>query len=1356
MHIRCNDGRWIAGMLVAVWASVTIVLPAQEPSPFKHGQELFAQQKFREAADAFGEAILADPDNSEAWRQRARCRTRLDDLKGALTDYDKSIDIDPRNASAWSSRSMIKHRLKDREGALVDVEKAIAISPNYAGAYTNRGLLRADAGDTKGAIEDYDRAIALDPKQSAPFNNRGLAKEKLNNLEGALVDYTRAVEIDPKNADAFSSRAFVSNKLGDAVAARRDYGQALAINPTHKFATEQLKKLDASSSAPVTTGNASLSNAAAPTVEFPAGDPCHAATAPNGGMPWAKSTGDPAAIPAPPAGIPAATLAPFLDFNNMSTAQFNGAASVAMEGMRIAYGEMTPDQERRFQAAWAPMFDYPAPEEVAYLNNLNPLLGQFLAGREALMRASAAAQIAAFDSALGVAASSREGYFDALAMIDRQAAVVQSLQVALADIAQRIGLLGNPPSPFDEKCKARRRHAKSLQGLKNDEVDPGAPGLWTGEFVCTSCKPCDEAAIRQHYGELESKLGMKAGAIGDVIAAHRCGPQPFEMVWRPRDPSYTSDKFMLYAIGGTYYGVHDDNWSGLALEADEKDAIIRKITFPGGYNEPSDSGRLTLRLGTGSVPRGWTPSAAAAYISTAAAIETYRDTGGPSASQWLRLHNFDFDIDGYRKTAVTIDRFNQERSRFLQAGAAFLALPESQLNSQGGNFAVFQGQFNAIAPATDSKSARDSKAADEAKADREATIAFHRSMVLLLDRNLQLEQLDFQRETDPTRRNELAFRIIQLQSDMQAEQDLIESVQTRKIVHTRSAFDEFAHDKFVSQVRIEAARADATRRIAVGVERQIELLPWELKRSMRQKARQILDPATVASGNVEKARSLADSMNEMVTGYWQGEAAREDEKAINAQEYEFYATTIVMTAGSVVMGLGGSALADAFGADAAITLWGPNLIGGIYGGGTGLIAGGPVEGIRQSLTMAAPPMQAVFDFVDGYRLGNGNPTAGWEDRLWAGAERAGFSLALGAAINVGAKLTAAGAQRFFGKESVLFRPIGTPTPTIRQQFAAAKFKQDVDDATSLINRFREQRVSYVKAQSQYPAGSPQLLEAERELQRLSASLNSSYHCKWLLKYKADPSVRREFSRLVDDSYAKTMPEMTQRLHDMGYEVSNLKFRPMRNASSAGTSSMDLDLALDEPPGLVILKNGKPVEMSVFQQDASKAMNEAYHQVTGFSGNRSEINLTTSAHAESFSNKALLNKNVNFNDLRPEDVASIGKVLQVKFDKIKDDAALSEIAKMQARCRESAKEIDNMLLKKLRQKQEVAQPGSPEATEIDGQIEYWTEMLLNFRAAGATETNPYQILEMDRLMRGRTGGKGFQEVSTDLVRTFGTR
>lgn len=73
-----------------------------------------------------------------------------------------------------------------------------------------------------------------------------------------------------------------------------------------------------------------------------------------------------------------------IDFATMTMAQYMGAISIAREGMRLIYGEMSPEEDKKFEAEWKPLFDYPCREVVDYVNQLNPLISLFLAIREAM------------------------------------------------------------------------------------------------------------------------------------------------------------------------------------------------------------------------------------------------------------------------------------------------------------------------------------------------------------------------------------------------------------------------------------------------------------------------------------------------------------------------------------------------------------------------------------------------------------------------------------------------------------------------------------------------------------------------------------------------------------------------------------------------------------------------------------------------------------------------------------------------------------------------------------------------------------------------------------------------------------
>jgi len=1198
----------------------------------------------------------------------------------------------------------------------------------------------------------------MDPKNPYALRNRSLERYYIGDFDGAIADATRSMEIDPNSADSYNNRSLALMAQGDLEAAFKDLEQALRIDPKHTYSRNNLDKLrgqmaktPASSvpeiqkksptqtPPPKPSSTLAEEEATLPQITFTTQDPCQSNQDAPTGLPW--QIPDPSPIEVPP-GIPNATLAQFLDFNTMSNLQYNGAVSVAMEGMRLIYGELTAEEEQRFQACWAPLFDFPTLDAIDYLNKLNPLLGQFLAGREAFMRAAGAYQITMYNAGLALTADLREGYFDTLAMAERQAGTLRALGAGLADIAKKIKALGNPPNPLTAKCEADRRFKRAVQSAKPAPEGPWIlEGEWAGYSESDQYSPLQPRQIVHLVFFKGGQNPMATESMHNLLGFGYAGSsQPSEINWTQTMLEGVEGDRLEYSYETTIEG-----------QLTTVRVVALRVTnslppLPDGLrNEDLDKLRLEKE------------KAIAVWEQRQSSLD-YSQIEEAKLKVALELQKFELPIE-------SMEQYLQLRFAFHLTCIDWLNNPPADLGystdwSDREDFHKRYRQFQeklASATTPNQTAAASSPAVsgptqEEIEAVKE-TIAFHQSMITILKSNLQKEIDELNLETKEPRRKQLMFRAIQLQSDIQAEQDLIASYQTGQIVHTRSAFDVMAHEQFVRKIKEEAARSDAAWKIAAGVERQIRLLPWEIQASMREKARSILDAKTIGSGNVEKARKVASSLNEIIQGHWQGVAAHEDEKAINAQEYEFYANLTVMTAGIFVVGIGSGAIVEAFGETAALSAWAPHLIGGIWGGTTGLIAGGPVEGLKNSVSWSSTVGFTAMSFLEGYEHSAADPKSTLGDRLWSGAKQAGAGYLIGRVMQFGIGLVTKGALHYYGPKNRLFKPLNWKRPTVNEQFAAAKFQKDVSDARSLIGFFKEKRLALMQARQQNPAGTPQIQQLENELKGLAASLNSSYHCKWLLKYDTHPSVQRAFTSLVDKSYEEMMPDMIRRLKAQGYDTSNIRFKPLRNASSSGSSSMDLDLALQESPGMLIRKNNKIVTLAEFQKDAQKAMNESYHSVTGFNGTRSDLALTTSSHGEAFASKRMLGENVDFSQFTEQEMRSIGSVVNVKTGKIEGDPVLGNIAKMQAKCRESAKEIENMMLKNLRQKLSKAQPGSPQYQQLQSEIRYWQDMLAKFKRIGAQTTNPYEILQLERSIRQDTGGKGTQEVIGFLAKSF---
>ena len=158
-----------------------------------------------------------------------------------------------------------------------------------------------------------------------------------------------------------------------------------------------------------------------------------------------------------------AEIPPTLYINNMTKVQYAGAVSMAMEGMRLFHGDMDEDQELLFKSRWLPLFRYPSQEIVFYVNQLNPLLLQFLTLRSALndcIEDFNATQLAVMScTEIGDA----EGVSEAMDDAAVYALAGTELNARLQLVGKKIIDLGGPPNAAGLMKKARQLHEAAFQ-----------------------------------------------------------------------------------------------------------------------------------------------------------------------------------------------------------------------------------------------------------------------------------------------------------------------------------------------------------------------------------------------------------------------------------------------------------------------------------------------------------------------------------------------------------------------------------------------------------------------------------------------------------------------------------------------------------------------------------------------------------------------------------------------------------------------------------------------------------------------------------------------------------------------------
>ncbi len=80
-----------------------------------------------------------------------------------------------QTAKEYYSLGNAKVLLQDFRGAIQDYTKSIELDPKFPNPYYNRGNVKVDLQDYHGGIQDYTKAIDLDPRYKQAYHNRGIA-----------------------------------------------------------------------------------------------------------------------------------------------------------------------------------------------------------------------------------------------------------------------------------------------------------------------------------------------------------------------------------------------------------------------------------------------------------------------------------------------------------------------------------------------------------------------------------------------------------------------------------------------------------------------------------------------------------------------------------------------------------------------------------------------------------------------------------------------------------------------------------------------------------------------------------------------------------------------------------------------------------------------------------------------------------------------------------------------------------------------------------------------------------------------------------------------------------------------------
>jgi tetratricopeptide (TPR) repeat protein len=117
--------------------------------------------------------------------------------EATLASFDKILETEPNNFQAWVNRAGALQDLNRNTEALESYDRALQINPNSTMALNNRGTVLYTLGRYNDAVSSFDQVLKISPNDSQAWTNRGEALFKAGRYDEAIASYDK---VDPHSS----------------------------------------------------------------------------------------------------------------------------------------------------------------------------------------------------------------------------------------------------------------------------------------------------------------------------------------------------------------------------------------------------------------------------------------------------------------------------------------------------------------------------------------------------------------------------------------------------------------------------------------------------------------------------------------------------------------------------------------------------------------------------------------------------------------------------------------------------------------------------------------------------------------------------------------------------------------------------------------------------------------------------------------------------------------------------------------------------------------------------------------------------------------------------------------------------
>jgi tetratricopeptide (TPR) repeat protein len=199
----------------------------------KEGHTHYFSKKYKEALNAYEQAIQMDPKWILAYLYRATTLIKLRQYKKALSTYEQATSVDPHAAGVYSKKGDLLWKLNRYEEALEAYEQSLSLSANNQFVWFTKGALLLELGRNEGALLAFEQTTKLDPTFADAYASIGIILVILNRVTEALPVCERAIQLDPSNSRAHYSKGVVLGAMQRYQEALHSYEQAITYDPKY-------------------------------------------------------------------------------------------------------------------------------------------------------------------------------------------------------------------------------------------------------------------------------------------------------------------------------------------------------------------------------------------------------------------------------------------------------------------------------------------------------------------------------------------------------------------------------------------------------------------------------------------------------------------------------------------------------------------------------------------------------------------------------------------------------------------------------------------------------------------------------------------------------------------------------------------------------------------------------------------------------------------------------------------------------------------------------------------------------------------------------------------------------------------